>query len=221
MAVVRMSNELQREIIGRASSIYSKRLDASAASFTLPFTGVQLYDELFKPWRTHMNALPYEFFFEAGSISIRKIGHIYVPANNLPLGASYKFPRGLPKGCDFDLSSSFSTSSGGGYAIVNLLTEHGGSGRWDKLIADAATWKMDHDKVISERDKFVTSVREVIDAHTTLNAALKTWPALWELVPDEAKGRVRRSTERSKADAKVVDVDINKLTATVAASKIL
>lgn len=220
MAVVRMSNELQREIIGRASSIYSKRLDASTASFTLPFTGVQLYDELFKPWRTHMDALPPEFFFEAGSISIRRVGHIYVPESILPLGMSYKFPRGLPKDCDFDMSTSFSTGSGG-YAIVNLLMEPGSSGRWDKLIADAVAWKINHDKVISERDKFVTSVREVIGAHTTLNAALKTWPALWELVPDEAKDRVRRSTERSKADAKVVDVDINKLTATVAASKIL
>lgn len=220
MAVVRMSNELQREIIGRASSIYSKRLDASAASFTLPFTGAQLYDELFKPWRTHINALPYEFFFQAGSMSIRRVGHIYVPANNLPLGASYKFPRGLPNGCDFHLSTSFSTGHGG-YAIVSLLMEPGGSGRWDNLIAHAVAWKIDHDKIISERDKFVTSVREVIGVHTTLNAALKTWPALWELVPDEAKDRVRRSTERSKADAKVVDVDINKLTATVAASKIL
>lgn len=220
MAVVRMSNELQREIIARANGLYAKRLDASTASFTLPFTGVQLYDELFRPWRTHMDALPPEFFFEAGSMSIRRVGHIYVPENDLPLGVSYKFPRGLPKGYDFDLSTSFSTGRGG-YAFVVLLMEPGGNGRWDKLIADAVAWKMDHDKVISERDKFVTSVREVICAHTTLNAALKTWPALWELVPDEAKNRVRRSTERSKADAKVVDVDINKLTATVAASKIL
>lgn len=220
MAVVRMSNELQINIITNATKLYKKREKAVTDSFVLPFNGVQLYDELFKPWRTHMDALPPEFFIEAGSMYVRKIGYIYVPENNLPLGMSYKFPRSLPYGCDFQIVSSYH-SGNDGYVVVNLQPEPGGNGRWDKLIADAYTWKRDHDKVISERDKFVTSVREVIGAHTTLNAALKTWPALWELVPDEAKDRVRRTTERSKADVKVVDVDINKLTATVAASKML
>jgi hypothetical protein len=51
-----------------------------------------------------------------------------------------------------------------------------------------------------------------------LAPALKAWPALWELIPDDVKEKHREVKERSKGGIDL-DVDLNKLTAVSTAAK--
>jgi hypothetical protein len=65
---------------------------------------------------------------------------------------------------------------------------------------------------------FVNMVSKVCDAYTTLAPALKAWPPLWDLIPDDVKDKHREIKERTKNEV-VLDVDINKLTAMSTAAK--
>jgi hypothetical protein len=61
-------------------------------------------------------------------------------------------------------------------------------------------------------------VTKVIEAHATLAPALKVWPPLWELIPDEYKDRHREIKVQGKKEV-TIDVDLGKLTAMSTAAK--
>jgi hypothetical protein len=61
-------------------------------------------------------------------------------------------------------------------------------------------------------------VKKVCGAYTTLAPALKAWPPLWELIPENYKNKHREIKERVKNEV-VLDVDIGKLTALSTAAK--
>jgi len=217
MAVVRTSRDTVRDVLVQATNTYTKRINTAQGSFSFPYTGHQLYNTLYAPWLDNMRALPDEFFYMRDRIEVRKIGYINMAMPVLPIGTPMKFPKEVPAEEDFAMALSF-----GGHS-TSAIVELKDSNRWRPLIDAAVEWRQDLDKVVSEKDQFVASVRKVLSAHNTVNAALKAWPALWELLPGDTKDRIRTPVSRSKSDNKDVDlgVDVNKLTAIVAASKIL
>ena len=81
-------------------------------------------------------------------------------------------------------------------------------------------------EIYSERDKFLSNVKALLNTHTTLNKALKQWEGLWDLVPEEAKDRHKRVVERYTPEPKdVVDetsgINFDELTAHVQTSKLI
>ena len=75
-------------------------------------------------------------------------------------------------------------------------------------------------EAVKRRDEFTASVKQVINAHSTLAPALKLWPPLWDLLSEDVKNKHREVTERSaKATAETVGVDLNRLTALASLSK--
>lgn len=68
------------------------------------------------------------------------------------------------------------------------------------------------------RIEFVEMVRKVIEAYATLAPAIKAWPPLWDLIPEQVKDRHREVKERASKSVEL-DVDLNKLTAMSAAAK--
>jgi hypothetical protein len=61
-------------------------------------------------------------------------------------------------------------------------------------------------------------VKEVCNTYSTLAPALKAWPPLWDLIPEDVKDKHREIKERIKNEA-VLSVDIGKLTALSTAAK--
>jgi hypothetical protein len=61
-------------------------------------------------------------------------------------------------------------------------------------------------------------VYKICNTYSTLAPALKAWPPLWELIPENVKDTHRKIVERTKNDV-VLDVDIGKLTALSTAAK--
>jgi hypothetical protein len=90
---------------------------------------------------------------------------------------------------------------------------------WSEFIEEAQAYK-ERLRVAEERSKeFEDMVAQVIATYTTLAPALKAWPALWELIPEETKDRHREVRERVKKDT-TLDIDLNKLTAMATAAKL-
>lgn len=215
MAIVRLSSQLKIHIANIAMGVYAKRIEDARNAFTFPYDGPTLYDMILGEWSDRMFALPRAFFTMRTSISIRRIGDI-APSGDfmLPLAKAMPFPRAFPTGHDVMLTELDRRD----YALITLLP----SPRWDPLIAMAQAWKDNYDAVYKQGSDFSLSVMKVLDAHSSLNAAVKTWPALWELVPDQYKDRMREASPREKKSAAVAaDVDINQLTCIIAARKIL
>lgn len=221
MAVVRMSRESVDSIIKSANGTYTKRIDAANKSFVFPYTGQQLYDLMYGSLAQHMDALPDEFFYLGSVMYIRKVGHIHLHIDSVRLGLAkpLKFSMNHPRDWDFR-----TINYGGGNTnsvTVELLDGHDTPHRWSSIIASAAVWKENVDKLVAQRDEFVSSVRTLVSAHTTVNSALKAWPALWELLDEDIKNRIRTPVARKKAETMDAGVDTSKLTAIVAASKML
>ena len=72
-----------------------------------------------------------------------------------------------------------------------------------------------------KRDEFVEGVQQVINSFSTLAPALKAWPPLWDLVPDDKQRKHREIVTRSKAVSKDdLGIDTSQLTAAVTMAKL-
>jgi len=91
---------------------------------------------------------------------------------------------------------------------------------WGEFFAEVTAYHQRVQEVSKRRDEFVEMVKRVVNAYSTLAPALKAWPPLWELIPDDVKDKHREIKERTKNKNEVVlDVDIGKLTAMSTAAR--
>jgi hypothetical protein len=74
--------------------------------------------------------------------------------------------------------------------------------------------------VEAKQEKFLEGINKLMETYSTLAPALKAFPALWDLVPDEAKERHKKIVERKKAEVDVDSMDIQGMTAAVTFSKL-
>ena len=89
---------------------------------------------------------------------------------------------------------------------------------WGEFHAEVTAYHQRVQEVAKRRDEFVDMVKKVVNAYSTLAPALKAWPPLWELIPEDVKDKHREIKVREKTEV-VLDVDINKLTAMSTAAK--
>jgi hypothetical protein len=212
MGTVRISADLKRVVVANAMATYLKRLNMAQGNLKFPYDGPTFYSMLFGEWEKQMEELPKGFFPVRNSIVVRNVSGIVPPTLALSCGMK-RFPYDMPSaGRDFVLSMAMREC-----ASVTLLP----SERWEPIIKAVHDWKQQHDNLVAERDAFVLGVTKVLDAHATLGAAVKTWPALWELVPENVKERQRSATKPEKKEAAPLDIDVDRMTAAVAMSKIL
>ena len=106
----------------------------------------------------------------------------------------------------------------------NAMTLNADDPRWKDIKKQYKKYCLKIHKLEKEQKAFVDGVREVVNAYSTLAPALKAWPALWDLVPEEKKEKHREVVERKKASdtAKNLaeEVDLTKLTGHVTADKL-
>jgi hypothetical protein len=97
-----------------------------------------------------------------------------------------------------------------------VLTDHPD---WQELKVEIEAY-VARVKAAEERQaEFIEAVKKVINAYSTLAPALKAWPPLWDLIPEDVKDRHREVKERTK-NAVELDVDLTKLTALSTAAKL-
>jgi hypothetical protein len=96
--------------------------------------------------------------------------------------------------------------------------------RWNDIKKEYKTYCLKIYKLEKEQEVFIAGVSEVINAYSTLAPALKAWPALWDLVPEDKKDKHREVVERRKASdtaqGLAKEVDLSKLTGHVTADKL-
>lgn len=97
------------------------------------------------------------------------------------------------------------------------------SPRWAVLTQEVAAMNARLVELRREGEVFIEGVDKVIKRHTTLAPALKIWPPLWDLLPNETKERHKQITEKRKSPKQVVEeleVDLDAMTGITVAAKL-
>jgi len=210
MATVRFSKELSDAILRNAKAVFGNRMQSAHDSAPKEW-GDRLYETIFARYIPSLNALPLEYFNTADSF--RFAGFDIDGMNisfDMPLSTKRPFPLELPSDLKHIVKKSGYSSNEYKLKDIPEFAE------FKQLVVD---WKERCNKVTEQRSQFVESVSKVISAHTTLAPALKMWPPLWDLVPEQYKERHREVKDREKREVSV-NVDLIKMTAVATAAKI-
>lgn len=92
--------------------------------------------------------------------------------------------------------------------------------RWDWLKPEFKEYKRKIFEQESKQEKFLEGIKSIINTYSTLAPALKAWPALWDLIPDEAKERHKKIVEKKKAEVTDIGADLDGMTAAVTFNKL-
>ena len=215
MAVVRISDQMKKIVIATARNTFEKRLDTARASLEIPMTAENVYSCIFGEWVDKMEALPKEFFNYSNEITIERI-HGVGHSHTFRLMAEVPLPRNIPAMPHVRTTRSYGANT------LELLDD--GSGTWTALFQ---AFEARRDRVTSienERSTFVSGVKHVLDSHTTLAAALRTWPPLWDLIPETYRNKHREVVPKKDKQQEMAlesGVDMDRLTAIAAINKMI
>jgi len=223
MATVRFSEDLRGRIKSNAREMFDTRI--SEAKRNPPNWAGNIYDLVFSDTKKMMYDLPDGYFETDNDINfygfkgkdwdedINESIHMYFNSDN---DERRRFPH--------DMSSIGDETTGlvGGGSYGWYLNAD--DPRWDSIKKEYKKYCLKIHKLEQEQKAFVDGVQEVINAYSTLAPALKAWPALWDLVPEEKKEKHREVVERRKASDTAAnlaeEVDLSKLTGHVTADKL-
>lgn len=215
MTTVRISQQLKFGIISMAKMVYEDRLKVAGSPHILPYDAVSFYDMLVEPWRAQIDALPHEFFSSITGIKVMNTGVAgRLDVEVLKLPHSMAFPKQFPSSYDVYVSPGIYT-----YEVRITLRD---SPRWQPVLHTFREREGRHSLLTAERDAFVGDIRALLAAHSTINAAVKTCPALRELLPSSVKAELDAPMAVSRRkSASAGPTNISRITAVLAAKKIL
>jgi hypothetical protein len=206
MATVRFSKELIDRIEREARSKMEPAVNRVKEQKPDNAWGQRIYDTLFLEAKPIISQVPAGWLKTMKHIEIGRVGNA---ACNMtfdfatPQPWPYVFP-------DTGLASKNSTYGDSINLRDNIV--------WGEFHAEVTAYHQRVQEAAKRRDEFVAMVKKVCDAYSTLAPALKAWPALWDLIPEDVKDKHREIKERTKNEV-VLDVDIGKLTAMSTAAK--
>jgi hypothetical protein len=215
MAVVRISDQMKKIVMAAARNTFEKRHDAARASLELPMTAEDVYSCIFGEWVDKMEALPKEFFNYSSEFVVERI-HGIGYSHTFKLVAEMPLPRNIPAMPHVRTSRSYGANT------LELLDD--GSGTWTALFQAFEAWRKRVVDIENERATFVSGIKHVLDSHTTLAAALRTWPPLWDLIPETYRNKHREVVPKKDKQQEMAlesGVDMDRLTAIAAINKMI
>jgi hypothetical protein len=208
MATVRFSKDLTDDILKNAEAKMAPLLEKALASRPPQDWSDRIYDVLFGEYRPVLTQLPAWWVGTQKEITIERIGSMSVSLD-FTFSQPMPWPIAMP-------STPLARKASYYRANELILTDHEA---WKELADEVVAYKQRLAAARNQVNEFKTMVKQVIEAYATLAPALKAWPPLWELIPENVKEKHRQVVEREKKDVKL-EVDINKLTAMSVAARL-
>lgn len=211
MATVRFSAELRNIICGKASATFDARIQAARKDY--PDTWAQtVYDGMLGKYYSQMNALPNSFFRQRSDMTLAGFNRYQDQEVTLTFVTALPFP---PYN-DTTLMGLGRDRNYGGF----ILKED--DPRWAAFIVEYDAYCLTIKVLKTQQEEYVKGVRKVVEAFATLGPALKAWPALWEVLPENTKDKHKEIVEKRKVVAPSVEgVDLDSMTAVSALSRII
>jgi len=206
MATVRFSKELIDRIEEKAHATMDVAVERAKAQKPDNSWGERIYNTLFGDQKPFFDSAPVGWLRRVERIDIGKVG-------DQACGMTFTFTAPQPWPAGFIESELARTqfSFGDSINLKNHLI-------WGEFHAEVTAYHERIQTAVTRRDQFKAMVKEVCGTYSTLAPALKAWPPLWDLIPEDVKDKHREIKERVKSEA-VLNVDIGKLTALSTAAK--
>ena len=227
MATVRFSQQLQDDIIKNAERMFDDNLKQARENYPKDW-GKKLYDSLFSAdIQAKMNALPTGFFEKIESLDITGFKNapedVWQSAHTkVDTWKRVNLRLQLPSPLPFPPKNEWQKAGDSGYYMdysrneVDFTNE-----KFDWLHEPFKKYTQGIFNAEAKKDEFVAGVKSIVTTYTTLAPALKAWQPLWDLLPDDAKERHKKITERPKTKtSEELGVDLNSMTSTVAFNKL-
>lgn len=214
MATVRFTDALIDKIKDKARDMFAKPMN-EAENYGIPADiGDQLYNWMFGDHVQTMKSLPVGYLDMVGNMQVAQIANVQVHSQ-------FKFSSPVPWPSKIVSNSRVTSRSWNQHENLHITVS---STDLDGIrflgIFEARDLKIKD--VQFRRDKFINDVHTICTSYATLAPALKAFPALWDLLPDDTKQRHLQVTERKAAPTPAeLSVDLGSLTATVVASKMM
>jgi hypothetical protein len=215
MAVVRISDQMKKIVLAAARNTFEKRLDMARSSLEIPMTAEDIYSHIFGEWADQMQALPREFFNYSSEFTVERI-HGVGYSHTFKLSKEMPLPRNIPAMPHVRAARTYGANT------LELLDDD--SGMWAPLFRAFEAWRERVTAIENERATFVSGVKHVLDSHTTLAAALRTWPPLWDLIPTTYRDKHNEVVpKRGKQQEMALEsgIDMDRLTAMAAINKMI
>lgn len=222
MATVRFSDSLQDSIRENAKAMFKESIDKAKADVPAHWAD-KLYQSFFPAdVIAKFNALP-DYAMKKESV--------------LTFGGFYNAPEDVFQTAEFlskayecdEIRLEFSKDMPWPHSFQPEITGFKSEWRSNKADYNDSRWDWlkpefkEYVRKIFEQEakqaKFVEGINKRMNTYSTLAPALKAFPALWDLVPEEAKERHKKIVERKKAEVEL-DVDLNSMTAAVTLNKL-
>ena len=227
MATVRFSEQLKEEITVSAKAIF--KADIAKAKADVPAHWADKMYQCFFPADViaKFKALP-DYAMEKET-AFALTGFANAPEVGFQTAKYYakayecdhvklEFSQALPWPTLFDESiTGFKTA---GYGDWKTGQANFNDTRWDWLKPEFKKYKHKIFEQEAKQEKFLAGVKSIIKTYSTLAPALKAWPAMWDLLPDEAKERHKKIVEKKKAEVSDIGADLDGMTAAVTFNKL-
>lgn len=207
MATVRFSKELIDRIVREARNKMEPTVKKAVEAKPDNAWGQRIYDNLFADVLPLITQLPAGWVRTADNIKIEMVGSLRCDMT-FTLAGSQPWPNKFPETGLAKKTSPWDDS----IALKDHLV-------WGEFFAEVKAYNDRLEAAKQRQREFVESVSKVVNAYSTLAPALKAWPPLWDLIPDDVKDKHREIKEREKKTAAELDVDLGKLTALSTAAK--
>lgn len=206
MATVRFSKELIDKIEKNARAKMQPALVRALEQRPDHTWGQIIYDTIFREDLPVLARLPKHWVKTAESIKIYAFG-----GEECALEFKFHTPQPWPQ--EFIETELVKSAYKWGGEIT--LKDHP---TWSDLFSEVKAYNARVQAARLRQNEFVNMVSQVIEKFSTLSPALKAWPALWDLIPEDVKDKHREVVEREKKEVKL-EVDLSKLTALSTAAK--
>jgi len=206
MATVRFSKELIDRIEKAARAKMAPAITKAEESKPDNSWGQRIYDTMFLEVKPIISQVPAGWLRLVEGMDIERVGSVRCNMRftfNTPVPWPNTFPNSDIAARDNRYSDSI--------VLKDHLT-------WGEFHAEVVAYNERVAVARQRQNEFVDMVCKVCNAYSTLAPALKAWPPLWDLIPEDVKDKHREIKERTKTEV-VLDVDIGKLTAMSTAAK--
>lgn len=206
MATVRFSKELIDRIGAAARSKMAPAVTKAEEAKPDNAWGQRIYDTLYLEVKSFIAQAPAGWLKTVERIDVERVGDA-----RCDMRFTFSPPVAWPNVfVTTDIARKERSYSDG----IVLTDEH----VWSEFYAEVVAYNQRVSITKQRQTEFVDMVYKICNTYSTLAPALKAWPPLWELIPEDVRNKHREITERTKKET-VLDVDIGKLTAMSTAAK--
>ena len=206
MATVRFSNGLIDRIRSNARTKMAPAIEKAKESKPDNSWGQRIYDTLFLKVKPILSQVPAGWLRVQDSFMVESVGDI-------KCSMKFQFSPPVPYPITFDTELG---KVGYSYSDRLILKDHP---VWGEFRAEVVAYNGRLAAAELRQNEFDQMVCKICNTYSTLAPALKAWPPLWELLPEDVKDKHREIKVREKTEV-VLDVDLGKLTAMSTAAKL-